>query len=1045
MKPLLLNIGSGTKSLPGFVNIDIHPAADLHLDVTKGLPFGDNTVQAVFSEHFFEHINTADGTFFLRECRRVLRPGGVVRIATPDLDFVVDKYQSNWEEVDTLRDFNLDWIQTRCEYINTAMREWGHQWIYNEEELLRVGRYAGLRFHKRYFNLGESDFPYLRGLEYRKGSRLICEFLKPVRNHDTPSPKVSILIPSYRATYFRESLESALHQTYPHCEVFVSDDCPDDAIEKIVRDYSGSRFPIHYSHNSPSFGGRDNLIHLFRNAPGPLIKFLNDDDVLAPNCVQRMAGVLLRYPDVTLVTSPRQPIDQHGNPLPNHPAANRLVTSDSIFCGYSVAQTLVASKFNFVGEPTTPLFWLDDLIENVPDVVSFCNRAIRGNGDVAMWMTLLGRGDFVYLAETLSKFRIHADQAQHKEEVKPFLIKTWQDMRFDAQRYGLFRHADSGALAAFSLEGEPAGADALPPEPLPKSDQPRVSIIIPTFNRCDLTEQCLISLFDRTCSELPFEVIVVDNASTDATRTLLQARQNSGAALRTIFNAENAGFAKACNQGAEAAQAPLVLFLNNDTEVIQNWLEVLVATLESDDAIGAVGSKLIYPDGTIQHAGVMLVDDRQNGDPFLARNVGQRLPGCDFSINRPGPVEALTGACLLLRKSTFKAAGGFDEGFVNGYEDIDLCLKLRHQGKTLVYQPASVVVHHESKSGPQRFAHVAANVQRLHDKWLGKIPLRYAIDQDGTLKSIEQATTPPASGQPAGRGWAEQPLLDLPVSGYRAEKFNVVIMQPPGYQFSLSFLEIGELLCYSLNSLGHSSRLQINRFEPEATNIILGYNLLDDPQRIAGHRSVIYQLEQLSLAEGWFNERQKRILQSVHEIWDYSTDNIRFLLEQNLKSVRHVPLGYHPKLRRLTRGQQDVDVLFYGSINERRKKILEELSSRCHVKALVGVFGSERDRWISRSKIVLNLHFYEAKILEEARISYLLNNRCFVLSEESNNTIYQDGIVMAPYDKLVATCLEYLDNERGRYQVAKRGFEILKERPMETYLSKALAAANGQT
>jgi hypothetical protein len=125
-----------------------------------------------------------------------------------------------------------------------------------------------------------------------------------------------------------------------------------------------------------------------------------------------------------------------------------------------------------------------------------------------------------------------------------------------------------------------------------------------------------------------------------------------------------------------------------------------------------------------------------------------------------------------------------------------------------------------------------------------------------------------------------------------------------------------------------------------------------------------------------------------------------------------------------------IDVLFYGSMNERRKAVLQDLARDLSVKALFGAYGPERDAWIARSKIVLNIHYYERQILEQVRISYLLNNRRFVLSEQSARNPYGAALATAPYWELAAQCRFYLNHPAERERLADAGFRWLQERPM---------------
>jgi GT2 family glycosyltransferase/glycosyltransferase involved in cell wall biosynthesis len=273
--------------------------------------------------------------------------------------------------------------------------------------------------------------------------------------------------------------------------------------------------------------------------------------------------------------------------------------------------------------------------------------------------------------------------------------------------------------------GAKAAAQPIPPVQVP---DPAVSIIIPVFNHLDLTRQCLRALFAQTPAPR-HEVIVVDNGSTDGTAEFLRAEESAGR-LRAIVNPENAGFARACNQGARAARGNYVVFLNNDTEVQSNWLGALFALGKADPAVAAVGAKLLYPDGTIQHAGVALADCWDH-DPLLAFHLFAREKA-DFPLaNQRRVYQAVTAACMLARKSHFDQAGGFDEQFWNGYEDVDLCLRFQERGWLTVYEPASVVIHYESQSGSERFLRAADNVQRFHRKWLEKASPDVIIDSEG--------------------------------------------------------------------------------------------------------------------------------------------------------------------------------------------------------------------------------------------------------------------------------------------------------------------------
>jgi tetratricopeptide (TPR) repeat protein len=223
----------------------------------------------------------------------------------------------------------------------------------------------------------------------------------------------------------------------------------------------------------------------------------------------------------------------------------------------------------------------------------------------------------------------------------------------------------------------------------------------------ELTKQCLMHLSQVT-QGVEYEVIVVDNASSDGTAEFLAGLSGN---VQIISNDANLGFAKACNQGARAAKGRYLVFLNNDTIPLEGWLAAMVDEVKTHPEVAVVGSKLLYPDDTIQHAGVVF--SRCNSLPY---HVYSRIPSDVGVVNRRREFQVVTGACMLVRKEVFEAVRGFDEGYRNGFEDVDLCLKIRDRGGRVVYQPKSVLYHLESQT-PGRKDHDEENAKRLLGRW----------------------------------------------------------------------------------------------------------------------------------------------------------------------------------------------------------------------------------------------------------------------------------------------------------------------------------------
>jgi GT2 family glycosyltransferase/Flp pilus assembly protein TadD/SAM-dependent methyltransferase len=260
------------------------------------------------------------------------------------------------------------------------------------------------------------------------------------------------------------------------------------------------------------------------------------------------------------------------------------------------------------------------------------------------------------------------------------------------------------------------------------SKRANVSIIIPVFNKVEYTKKCIESIRNNT-SKVDYEIIVINNGSTDDTISYLNSIKSR---VKIINNEKNRGFSKACNQGIRAANAPYVLFLNNDTEPQPGWLEPLVEVLDKDTSVAAVGSKLLFPDRTIQHAGVVMALHQHSGNicPF---HVFYKENADLIAANRLMEYAVCTAACLMARAERLRWLEGFDERFWNGYEDVDLCLRFCQNGWKVVYQPRSVLIHYESQSGPERFSKEKQNIELLQRKWRDKAPIDVIIHPNGKI------------------------------------------------------------------------------------------------------------------------------------------------------------------------------------------------------------------------------------------------------------------------------------------------------------------------
>lgn len=287
--------------------------------------------------------------------------------------------------------------------------------------------------------------------------------------------------------------------------------------------------------------------------------------------------------------------------------------------------------------------------------------------------------------------------------------------------------------------------EATVPASLPTSETPDVSVIIPVHGKLEFTLTCLRSIA-RHGAEVPFEVIVVDDASPDDTFAALSTIPG----LRVLRNEQNLGFVGSCNAGARAAKGQLLFFLNNDTQVMAGWLDTLVQTYREEPQCGIVGSRLIYPDGRLQEAGCIVFSDGESW------NVGRFEPREDPRFLFRRDADYVSGAALLIEHALFNQVGGFDPRYAPAYcEDLDLAFAVRAAGRRVVYEPASQVVHCEGiSSGLDPFSGVkryqTINRVKFREKWRDmlqqqpshKLPVEQALLNGRKHILIVDALTP---------------------------------------------------------------------------------------------------------------------------------------------------------------------------------------------------------------------------------------------------------------------------------------------------------------
>ncbi len=387
---ILVGVGDFKHPTPGWLSMHERDDADVPFQPGGDFPFEDRGVDVIACADSLDALPHETRVWFLLECRRVLKPGGLLSLCVATLAGNADATGS-------------------C-----------------TTDILQAASLTGLTAAD-VTPVADVCRRTLAELRARGGRAVTVEYTKRDRGVDG-DPLVSIVIPAYSPRYFPACIDSALAQTYSNIEIVVCDDSAGTEIEAATRARANHR-DVRYRRNAVRLRGRGNFRQCFESARGEFVKFLCDDDLLAPTCVASLLDAFRRAPDIALATSHRQRIDEHGKPLDDQPATVPIVRANTTIAGYTLANAMLMAGLNTVGEPSTVLFRKADLLDQAPDYFRF--NGVQGLGiiDMVIWSALLLKGDAVYLTESLSAFRIHAAQRQHDPAMAQRNIASIRDLQ----------------------------------------------------------------------------------------------------------------------------------------------------------------------------------------------------------------------------------------------------------------------------------------------------------------------------------------------------------------------------------------------------------------------------------------------------------------------------------------------------------------------------------------------------------------------------------------------------------------------------------------
>ena len=524
-----------------------------------------------------------------------------------------------------------------------------------------------------YYTFCSQVFHYFSGIKYHRKVKKQSAFSSLKSSEQEPditnnsdnsliyTPKISIITPVYNVEekYLIECIESVLQQKYKNWEFCLVDDASEKKfIPEILKKYQNTDLRIKVKFNEKNLGISETTNAAINIATGEFIAFLDNDDLLTKNALFEIVGLLNEHSDADVIYSDQDKITQSGK-----------------FC-----------------EPFYKPDWSPEYFRGV----MYVGHLLTVRKSLAEEVGLMDK-TFDSLQDY--EFMLRLSETTKKIYHIPKILYTWRKSEgsiasnsdskgniSEKQVKAVTSHLKRLGLQAIALPGPFPHRIVI--TPLPRSDFPLVSIIIPTKDKPELIERCLKSIYDLT-SYPNFEVIVIDNNSTDEHAiSIINAFP-----CRKLLYKEPFNFSKINNFGATYAKGDYLVFLNNDTQIqSKNWIECLLYYAEQSD-IAAVGPLLIFPNNKVQHAGVVL-GFRGTADHIM-RDYPIDCDGYAGSLVCAREVSAVTAACMMVKKTVFLSVEGFNEHYSNIYQDVDLCLKFSSKGYRIIFNPQVVITHFE--------------------------------------------------------------------------------------------------------------------------------------------------------------------------------------------------------------------------------------------------------------------------------------------------------------------------------------------------------------
>lgn len=507
------------------------------------------------------------------------------------------------------------------------------------------------------------------------------------------TPQISIVVPLYKTPipFLKDMIKSVKQQTYKNWELCLSDGSGENSpLEDFLRKCEQKDYRIKVIRNNEPLRIADNTNQALEQASGDWIAFMDHDDLLTPDALFECVKAINEDPDIDMIYTDEDKISMDGKEFfePNFKSDFNIdmLRATNYFCHLTMVKK---ELYNLAGQ-------LNGEFDGAQDY-DFVLRCVEHAGKIK------------HIPKVLYHWRAHKDSTAENPESKRYAFEAGERaVQAHYNRVGIPAKVESTKYMGFYRSRYEI------------SGNPLVSIIIPNKDHIDDLEKCISSIENKASYTNVEYIIVENNSEKEETFKYYEELKNRNSKVKVVVWDKEFNYSSINNFGVSCSSGEYYLFLNNDTEIInENCIEELLGYCQRPD-VGAVGARLYYPDKTIQHAGVIIGLRGVAGHAFAGDD--ENSPGYFGRIIIAQDYNAVTAACVMVKKEAFERVEGFDPRLAVAFNDIDFCLKLRKSGYLIVYNPYAELFHYESKSRgmedtEEKVRRFNQEIETFHEKW----------------------------------------------------------------------------------------------------------------------------------------------------------------------------------------------------------------------------------------------------------------------------------------------------------------------------------------